>query len=309
MKNKEIKNIFESANVGQVLVNESMKKHTSFEIGGPVDFMILPESEEEIVNAVKLCREKQINYFVMGNGSNLLVRDGGFRGVIIKIQDNYNKIEVKDKVLSCQAGALLKTVSRRAQEASLTGLEFANGIPGAVGGAVTMNAGAYDGEMKNVVSKVRALDKNNQIQEFDNEQMHFAYRGSRVTEEGLIVLSVEFLLEEGDREKIREKVREFSYLRTSKQPLEMPSGGSTFKRPEGYYAGKLIDDAGLRGKKYGGAQVSEKHCGFVVNHDQASCADVLGLIGHIQDTVKEKYGVELEREIRIIGEDLDETRG
>ena len=296
--------MFKNKNVGTVLIDEPMKEHTTFKVGGPVDVMILPTTEDEIVEAVKICTEENLQYMIMGNGSNLLIKDGGIRGVIIKLNSNFNRVEVKGDRIYAEAGALLNAISRNAYENELTGFEFATGIPGALGGAMTMNAGAYGGEMKDVVESVRALDKEGQIKEFSNEEMHFRYRGSRVWDEGLVVLSVVFKLEHGKRSDIKSTIDDLTHKRTSKQPLEYPSGGSTFKRPEGYYAGKLIDDSGLRGLRYGGAQVSIKHCGFLINAEGATCNDILMLIDTIKKTVKDNYDVELEREIKLIGEDL-----
>lgn len=296
--------LFEDIDLGEVLYDETMKNHTSFKIGGPVDVMIIPENEEQLVNGVKICRENNIDFFIMGNGTNLLVKDGGMRGVVIKINGGFNNISFDDTKIYCEAGALLTAVSRRAFNHSLTGMEFANGIPGTIGGGVTMNAGAYGGEMKDIIEKVRVLDKNNNILEYSNKDMNFRYRGSRVVDEGLIVLGVEIKLEHGDSSQIKEAMRDLTYKRTSKQPLELPSGGSTFKRPEGHFAGKLIEDSGLKGLIHGGAQVSEKHCGFLVNIDNASCKDVLGLISIIQSTVKGNFDIELEPEIKLIGEDI-----
>ncbi len=286
-----------------VSLEEKMKDHTTFKLGGPVDIMIQPENEEEILAAIKICRQEEFPYLILGNGSNLLVRDGGIRGAVIKLNKNYNKIRTDGEKIYCQSGTTLTAASKTAMENSLEGLEFANGIPGTIGGAITMNAGAYGGEMKDVVYKVRAITKDNEIVEFTNEEMHFGYRWSRVQEEGLIVLGVEFKLESGDREEIWERMRDLTYKRSSKQPLEKASGGSTFKRPEGYYAAKLIDDAGLKGLRHGGAKVSSKHSGFVINDQDASCKEVLELIGVIKKTVKDKFGVDLETEIKIIGED------
>lgn len=294
--------LFKDKDLGQLLYDEPMKNHTSFKIGGPVDLMIIPQNEGQLIDAISLCREHDLDFFIMGNGSNLLVGDGGIRGVVIKISEGLNKIDFQGTKIVCQAGALLTAVSRRAAEQSLTGMEFANGIPGTIGGGVTMNAGAYGGEMKDIIKKVRVLDKDNNILEYTNEEMNFRYRGSRVIDEGLIILSVEIGLEEGNYEKIKETMRDLTHRRTSKQPLELPSGGSTFKRPVGHYAGKLIEDSGLKGLIKGGAQVSDKHCGFVVNIDNATCKDVLDLISIIQKTVRDKFNVELEPEIRIIGE-------
>lgn len=294
--------LFKDKDLGQLLYDVPMKNHTSFKIGGPVDLMIIPQNEGQLIDAISLCREHDLDFFIMGNGSNLLVGDGGIRGVVIKISEGLNKIDFQGTKIVCQAGALLTAVSRRAAEQSLTGMEFANGIPGTIGGGVTMNAGAYGGEMKDIIKKVRVLDKDNNILEYTNEEMNFRYRGSRVMDEGLIILSVEIGLEEGNYEKIKETMRDLTHRRTSKQPLELPSGGSTFKRPVGHYAGKLIEDSGLKGLIKGGAQVSDKHCGFVVNIDNATCKDVLDLISIIQKTVRDKFNVELEPEIRIIGE-------
>lgn len=302
-RNKIIQ-LFVDIDLGEVLFDEPMKKHTSFKIGGPVDVMIIPENEEQLVNGVKLCRENTIDFYIMGNGTNLLVKDGGIRGVVIKINEGFNNISFENTKIYCESGALLTAVSRRAFNHSLTGMEFANGIPGTIGGGVTMNAGAYGGEMKDIIEKVRVLDKYNNIIEYTNEEMNFRYRGSKVVDEGLIILGVEIILEQGDLSVIEATMRDLTFRRTSKQPLELPSGGSTFKRPEGYFAGKLIEDSGLKGLIKGGAQVSEKHCGFVVNIDSASCKDVLGLIGVIKKTVKDKFDVELEAEIKLIGEDL-----
>lgn len=304
MSTINVKELFKDKNIGEVLFDEPMKNHTSFKIGGPVDVMIIPNNENQVVEAVSLCRENNIDFFIIGNGTNLLVKDGGLRGAVIKINEGLNSVKVGDNKIYCEAGALLTAVSKGVARESLTGMEFANGIPGTIGGAATMNAGAYGGEMKDIITKVRAIDKDNNIKEYSNSEMNFRYRGSRVTDEDLIVLSVELELELGDPEKIDEVMRDLTYKRTSKQPLELPSGGSTFKRPEGYFAGKLIEDSGLRGLRHGGAQISEKHCGFVVNVDNASCKNVLELIQVVQKTVRDNYDVELETEIKLIGEDI-----
>lgn len=303
MDKSQLIQIFKEVEVGEIRLDEMMKEHTSFKIGGPADIMILPKNEDEIIRAIKTCRDNNIDFFIVGNGTNLLIRDGGIRGVVIKINDNFNDIEINGDKIYAKSGALLTAVSRRAMENSLTGIEFANGIPGTIGGAVTMNAGAYGGEMKDIITKVRAIDKDNNIIEYKNHEMNFGYRTSKVKEDDLIVLGMEIQLKKGNYDKIKEKMQELTYKRTSKQPLELPSGGSTFKRPVGYYAGKLIDDSNLRGFQYGGAQVSQKHCGFVVNIDDATCRDVLGLIKSVQKTVMDKFSVELEPEIKIIGED------
>lgn len=287
----------------RVLIDEPMKKHTSFRIGGPVDLMIIPGSERELIEAINICRNNNIDYIVMGNGSNMLVSDTGMRGVVIKIAEALGDIIVSGTKLKAQAGALLTVVSKRALKASLKGLEFANGIPGSIGGAITMNAGAYGGEMKDVVTKVKCIDKNGEIIVLSNEEMKFRYRGSRVQDEGLIVLEVEMELEEGDYDEILGKTKDYTERRTTKQPLNFPSGGSTFKRPEGHYAGKLIEDAGLKGIRLGGAQVSELHSGFIVNVDNATCSDVVNLIKVVQKVVRDKYDVLLEPEIKFVGEE------
>lgn len=301
--NWNFKDLFIDENVGKVRIDEPMKNHTSFKIGGPVDALIIPEEEEQIINIIKICRDESIPYFIMGNGSNLLVKDGGIRGVVIKIQEGFSKIQVQDNKIVAEAGALLTGVSRKAMACSLTGMEFANGIPGTIGGALTMNAGAYGGEMKDIVSSVRAIDRDLNIIDISNEEMDFKYRNSRVVRDGLILLSTVIDLKPGNYDEIAAIMKDLTYRRTSKQPLELPSGGSTFKRPEGYFAGKLIQDSGLQGRICGGAQVSTKHSGFIVNIDNASCKDVLDLVQIVKDTVMDKYGVQLEREIKLIGED------
>lgn len=294
---------FSEEDYSDIRFNELMRKHTSFQIGGPADVMVIPSSEEELIKSVKICRANKLKYFVMGNGSNLLVRDGGIRGVVIKINGNFDKIEIKKDIISVQAGALLSTTSKQALKHSLSGLEFASGIPGTVGGAVVMNAGAYGGEMKDIVKTVRVLTTENEILELSNKELNFGYRNSKVKELDWIVLTVEFQLSKSDYKKIDEKMKDFTFQRTSKQPLEMASGGSTFKRPEGYFAGKLIDDSGLRGLRHGDAQVSEKHCGFVVNRGNSNYKEVMELIDVIKKTVRDNYGVELEMEIKQVGDD------
>lgn len=303
MEKNQLVHLFIDKNIGKVLFYEPMKNHTSFKIGGPADVMIIPSNEDELINSVKLLRDNNVSFYIMGNGSNLLVRDGGMRGAVIKISDGIDNIKIEGNNIYCQAGALLTAVSRRAMEDSLTGIEFANGIPGSIGGAVTMNAGAYGGEMKDVIKSVKVLDTNNNVVEYSNKEMNFRYRASKVVDEGLIVLSILLELKPGIYEDIEATVKDLTYKRTSKQPLELPSAGSTFKRPEGFFAGKLIDDSGLRGLRLGGAQVSEKHCGFIVNVDNATCKDVTQLIKVVQKTVKDNFGIEIETEIKLIGED------
>ena len=288
---------------GKVLIDEPMKRHTSFKIGGPVDVMVVPGSEEELIKAIEICRNNNIDYIVMGNGSNILVSDNGISGVVIKISEELGKITINETNLRAQAGALLTVVSKRAFKACLKGLEFASGIPGSIGGAVTMNAGAYGGEMKDVVTKVKCIDKDGKIVMLSNEEMNFGYRRSRVQDEGLIVMEVEMKLSKGNYDEIQGRMRDYNKRRITKQPLELPSGGSTFRRPEGYYAGKLIEDAGLKGMRLGGAQVSEVHSGFIVNVDNATCDDVTNLIKVVQKVVRDKFDVLLEPEIKLVGKE------
>lgn len=297
------KEYFSGEEFRDIRFDEPLKLHTSFKVGGPADVMIIPSTEEELIQAVKICRENDIKYFIMGNGSNLLVRDTGIRGVVIKINEGFDNVQVEGTKIMAQAGALLTAVSKLALRNSLQGMEFASGIPGTIGGAITMNAGAYGGEMKDIVRSVRVMTTDNQVLQLSNREMNFEYRNSRVKDQDLIVLSVEFELELGELENIEEKMRELTFQRTSKQPLELPSGGSTFKRPEGYFAGKLIDDSGLRGLRHGDAQVSQKHCGFVVNRGETTYKEVMELVGVIQKTVMDKFGVELEMEIKRVGDD------
>ena len=292
----------EQLKFAKILIDEPMKNHTSFKIGGPVDVMVIPRCIEELVETINICKKNDIDYYIIGNGTNLLVSDKGIRGVVIKISEGLGNISVEGTTMKAQAGALVTVASKIALKNSLTGLEFASGIPGSIGGAVTMNAGAYGGEMKDIVTKVKCLDEDGNIVEYTGDEMNFRYRGSRIGDENLIVLEAEMELQKGNFEKIEKTMRELTEKRNSKQPLQFPSGGSTFKRPEGYFAGKLIDDSGLRGVRYGDAQISDKHCGFIVNLGNASCKDVLTLIQLVQKVVKDNFDVCLDPEIKIIGE-------
>lgn len=285
-----------------VKLQEPMSRHTTFRIGGPADFYLCPHSTKEVQEIVEICKEENLPYFVLGNGSNLLVSDKGYRGVVIQLWKNFSDITVKDCCIQAKAGALLSKVAAEALEAGLTGMEFASGIPGTIGGAAFMNAGAYGGEMKDIIKSVKVLDTQGEVRVLPKEELKMGYRISIVKEKGYTVLSVELELSKGNREEIRNTMEDLKERRTSKQPLEMPSAGSTFKRPEGYFAGKLIMDSGLRGFSVGGAQVSEKHCGFVVNKGGATAMDVLNLIREVQRRVKEQFGVELETEVRFLGE-------
>ena len=268
----------------KVKVDEPMKRHTTFRIGGPADYFLLPSSEEELSGILKICKNEELPYFILGNGSNLLVSDEGYRGVIIQLYRNYGDITVKGNEIHATAGALLSQIAAAAKNASLTGFEFAGGIPGTLGGAVVMNAGAYGGEMKDVLKEVTVMTAAGEILVLPAEKLEMGYRTSLVNQEA-----------------IKARMKELTEQRVSKQPLEFPSAGSTFKRPEGYFAGKLIMDAGLRGYQTGGAQVSEKHCGFVINKDNATAADVCRLLRDVQDKVKEQFGVTLEPEVKFLG--------
>jgi len=285
----------------QLLRKESMKRHTSFRIGGPVDLMILPAETEQIRKALTVLKENDVPVMVMGNGSNLLVRDKGIRGAVIKIADRFSHTEVKDESIRAQSGILLSTLSRIALKAGLTGLEFASGIPGTLGGAVTMNAGAYGGEMKDVIQRVSVMEEDGKIARLDEEQLSFGYRTSAIQDSNRIVLETFLALKNGDYEESKALILDLTRRRQEKQPLSYPSAGSTFKRPEGFYAAALIEECGLKGCSVGGAMVSEKHSGFVVNMGDATAQDVLALTEHIKTTVLEKKGVSLQMEVKKIG--------
>lgn len=282
--------------------DEPMKKHTTFRVGGPADLLVCPKTATEIAEILKLCRAAEVPYFIIGNGSNLLVSDAGYRGVILKIFKNMNEIRIDGDRIYADAGALLSTVSRKAMEAGLAGMEFASGIPGTLGGACVMNAGAYGGEMKDILESVNVLTDQGEIRTLSVEELELGYRYSVIKDRGDIVLEAVLHLQEGDREQIAAWMQELKEKRVEKQPLEYPSAGSTFKRPEGYFAGKLIQDAGLRGYRVGGAQVSEKHCGFVINTGDATAADVMELIRNVQDKVYERFQVRMEPEVKFLGE-------
>lgn len=300
---KEIREKFcELLGKDKVLFEEPMSSHTTFRIGGPAEVFLMPESYEQIRSALALCREEGVPYFVLGNGSNLLVSDSGYRGVIIQMDRNMGAIELKGTEIRACAGALLSSVAAAARKASLTGFEFAGGIPGTLGGAVVMNAGAYGGEMKDVLREVTVMTKEGDIRVIPSDRLELGYRTSIIKKTGYLVLEAVISLEKGDPQAIQEKTKELASKRTEKQPLDYPSAGSTFKRPEGYFAGKLIMDSGLRGFRVGGAQVSEKHCGFVINTGGATAKDVKELMDHVIRTVKENYNITLEPEVKFLGE-------
>lgn len=286
----------------RIYTDEPMKKHTTFRVGGNADFFVVPKTIDEVKRVVMLCMEQDMPYYVLGNGSNLLVGDKGYRGVVIQIYKEMNNIIVEGHKMRVQAGALLSKIGSVALEAGLTGFEFAAGIPGTMGGAVVMNAGAYGGEMKDVLEAVTVLTKEGEVLTLSKEELDMGYRTSVVAKREYIVLEAIIALELGDPDTIKAKMDELKVQRTTKQPLEFPSAGSTFKRPEGYFAGKLIQDAGLRGLQVGGAQVSEKHCGFVINKGDATAADIVELMNQVSERVKDKFGVELEPEVKRLGE-------
>ena len=287
----------------QLLLEEPMSSHTTFRIGGPADYLIFPSSLPQLRQIFQLLRAYEVPFLVLGNGSNVLVRDKGIRGAVIKFNQYFSKIRQEGSTLIVESGALLKDVSYFAAEAGLAGLEFAVGIPGSIGGAVFMNAGAYDGEMKNVVSKVRSVSPAGSFSELAVEDLELGYRRSIFHYTGQIICEVELSLTMGNPEEIRAKMNDLTTRRESKQPLEMPSAGSTFKRPKGYFAGTLIDQTGLKGLRVGDAMVSTKHAGFVVNAGHATAADVLALIEEVKKCVYAAHGVKLYPEVRIIGEE------
>lgn len=296
---EELKNIISEDRIKK---DEPMKSHTTFRIGGPARYFVIPETKEEIKAVIECCKKADMPYYILGNGSNLLVSDKGFEGVVIQIFKNMNQISLEGEVITAQAGAILSSIANKALEAELAGFEFAAGIPGTLGGACVMNAGAYGGEMKDVLVNVLVLTQDGEFLTIPKEELELGYRTSVIAKKEYVVLEAVIRLEKGDKAAIKARMEELKVQRTTKQPLEYPSAGSTFKRPEGHFAGKLIQDAGLRGFQVGGAQVSEKHCGFVINKDQATAADVAELMRQVSLKVKEQFGVELEAEVKRLGE-------
>ncbi|WP_302046960.1 UDP-N-acetylmuramate dehydrogenase [Ligilactobacillus agilis] len=286
----------------KILAAEPLAKYTNTKTGGPAECLAFPKNVAEIKSLLVFAKENQVAVTVIGNASNLIVKEGGILGLVIILTD-MNEIKVEGNFILAQAGASLIKTTQVAYQAGLTGLEFAAGIPGSIGGAIFMNAGAYDGEIKDVVKSVEVITRDGQLKTYQNNELHFAYRHSRLQEEDDIVLQATFSLRAGDRYAIRNRMEELNFLRASKQPLEYPSCGSVFKRPVGHFTGKLICDAGLQGYQSGGAQVSKKHAGFIVNVDHATASDYLDVIHHIQAEVKAKFDVDLETEVRIIGRD------
>ena len=294
-----LETIVPSENVRQ---QEPMAAHTTFRVGGPADVFVTVSEEEQLRKILKYLDLTGWSYFLLGCGSNLLVSDRGYRGVVIRLDGAFGGVRVDGRRITAGSSALLSQVARAACENSLCGLEFASGIPGSVGGGVRMNAGAYGGEMAQVVRTVRVMYKDGSIMELDNNTMEFGYRSSVLKDRPYVVLDVTMELEEGKKEEILERMKELAARRREKQPLEYASAGSTFKRPEGYFAGKLIMDAGMRGARIGGARVSDKHCGFIINDGTATAADLAELIEEVTETVKEKFGVRLEPEVIFLGD-------
>lgn len=293
--------LLEAAGTDFVKTQEMMKNHTTFRVGGPASWYVIPKDETVLADVLRLCRTEDVPYYVIGNGSNLLVGDHGYDGVIVSMSETWNYCRAEGSRIRAGAGTLLSRIAKTALEASLTGVEFAAGIPGTLGGAVVMNAGAYGSEMSCVLESVRVLTSEGTVKTLSLEELELGYRKSCIPSKGYIVLEAVLLLEEGKQPEIKARMEELAKQRREKQPLEYPSAGSTFKRPAGYYAGKLIQDAGLRGFKVGGAQVSEKHCGFVINKDHATASDVAKLCQEVQRKVKDHFGVDLEMEVKMIG--------
>ena len=301
--NQEIgKKLLSILKVEQVKKDEPMKIHTTFRVGGPASYFVTPETEEEVAKVIEVCTQENVPYYIVGNGSNLLVSDQGYEGVIIQIYKQMNRVEITENEIHAQAGALLSMIANRAMEAELTGFEFAAGIPGTLGGALRMNAGAYGGEMKQIVESAEVLTSEGEVLNLTNEELGMGYRTSVIAKNDYVALSAVLKLEKGDRQEIRAYMEDLKERRVTKQPLEFGSAGSTFKRPEGYFAGKLIQDSGMQGYRVGDAQVSEKHCGFVINRGNATAAEVMQLMKDVADRVEEKFGVRLEPEVRRIGE-------
>ncbi len=300
---EKLQDVFYGCTARPLLIDEPMSRHTSFKIGGPADLMAMPSNEEELCKLLKRAAEHNVSVTLVGNGSNLLVRDKGIRGLVIKLGNMLNTIEADENGITFGSGVSLALASKKAADLGFTGMEFAVGIPGSIGGAVYMNAGAYDGEMANVVTAVRTVDSQGNVKVLSKDEMCFGYRNTALQGSDLIVTAVTVSMPKGEVSEILAKMADFSQRRISKQPLELPSAGSMFKRPPGYFAGTLIDQTGLKGYAVGGAQVSTKHAGFVVNIGGATAADVLQLIKDVQDKVMAEHGVMLHPEVLIIGEE------
>ncbi|WP_430732125.1 UDP-N-acetylmuramate dehydrogenase [Virgibacillus halodenitrificans] len=286
------------------MVDEPLRNHTYTRLGGKADFLVTPETYEQVQEIVKLANHQEVKFTLLGNGSNLIVKDGGIRGIVMNLK-KLTAIRIDETSIVAQSGARIIDVSREALKEELSGLEFACGIPGSVGGALFMNAGAYGGEIKDVLVSTKVVDRDGELLTLTAEELDLDYRTSNIPDNGYIVLEATFSLEKGEYKAIKAIMDDLTFKRETKQPLEYPSCGSVFKRPPGYFAGKLIQDSDLQGQQIGGAQVSEKHAGFIVNKSEATASEYIDLIHHVQATVKDKFGVTLEREVKIIGEDLN----
>lgn len=300
MGNISIEDLYRIVDKESVEVDALMSKYTTFRVGGPAKYLVSPKTIDEIKDIIKLCKESNSKYYIIGNGSNIIVKDKGYSGLIIKLSKNFSNYKIEDNLIKAMGGILLSQVARIAYDNSLKGLEFASGIPGTLGGAIAMNAGAYGGEMCNSVIFAKVLDEDGNVKTLSNKELEFEYRKSKVSKENLIVLEATMELEKGKKEEIQALMEDFAERRRSKQPLEYPSAGSTFKRPEGNYAGKLIMDAGLAGYRIGDAQVSKKHCGFVINTGKATANDIITLMEDVKEKVQDKFGIILEAEVKIL---------
>ncbi len=307
--NKEIimqrfkKTLEKAWNEERIRIDEPMNKYTTFKIGGPADILIKPTTKEELVSIVEICNEEGAPYYIIGNGSNLLVSDDGYRGVIIQLYKEFQEITLEENVIYAQSGALLSKIATTASKNNLAGMEFAHGIPGTLGGAVTMNAGAYGGEMKDIIVSCDVMTREGEIFTLSKDELELGYRTSIIAKKDYIVIGASLKLQSGNIQDILDNMKDYAGRRKDKQPLDKPSAGSTFKRPEGHFAGKLIMDSDLRGFQVGGARVSDKHCGFVVNEGNATAKDVLTLIEEVKKIVNEKFGVILEPEVKMLGFD------
>lgn len=304
MQSSEIQHLFSDVlSADKLIANAPMRDYTTFKIGGPADLLALPETEDEIRELIKRAKENNIKFYILGNGSNTLVKDGGIRGLVIYINSQFNKVSFDGELLTAQAGITMSALAKSAMCAELAGLEFASGIPGTIGGGVYMNAGAYNGEIGDLVQSVTVLDENLEIKTYNKDKLNFSYRNSSISKSGYVILSVTLKLEKGNREEIDNQIKDYTRRRRERQPLEYPNAGSMFKRPQGAFAAALIDNAGLKGTRVGDAQISTKHCGFFINLGNATAKDVLGLVEHTQKVVLNKFGILLEPEVKIIGED------
>lgn len=303
MKEQWIKDLSSIVNPQDFKIDEPLKNYTMTMLGGKADLFVMPSTEEEAAEVVKYAHQNNVPIFLLGNGSNMVIRDGGIRGIVLNFS-KLDEIRIDGTTVYAQAGALIKDVSKAAAAKSLTGLEFSCGIPGSIGGAMAMNAGAYGGEINDVIVSCKVLTQEGKILDLSQEQLELGYRKSIIAQEGYYALSSIFELKKGDQVTIDETIADLTFKRESKQPLEYPSAGSVFKRPPGYFAGKLIQDSGMQGKGVGGAEVSTKHAGFIINKGDATATDYIDTIHMVQKAVKEKFGVDLETEVKIVGEDL-----